>query len=125
MEPIIYGVIGVVLAIIVWGLVWLVKRTNHRAGQQEIEPDLYSENQLLSGIKLNDVSDTETKQPARLHLVSSNSAISNAGNVNKNTNVNRLAESKKSRPPIKRKNGAEVIKLVYSKNDHLAQQAKK
>ncbi|MDN3679246.1 hypothetical protein QWZ04_02750 [Vibrio tapetis subsp. quintayensis] len=125
MEPIIYGVIGVVLAIIVWGLVWLVKRTNHRAGQQEIEPDLYSENQLLSGIKLNDVGDIETKQPTRLHLVSSNAAISTAANVNKNTNVNRLAESKKSRPPIKRKNGAEVIKLVYSKNDNLAQQAKK
>lgn len=125
MEPIIYGVVGVVLAIIVWGLVWLVKRTNHSAGQQEIEPDLYAENQLLSGIKLDEVSATETKQPVRLHLVSSNSAISTTGSVNKNTNVNRLAESKKSRPPIKRKKGAEVIKLVYSKNENLAQQAKK
>ncbi len=124
MEAIIYGVAGAVLAAIVIGAVWLRKRTNHNAVQHNAEPKNLDENQLLSGIYLDGPSRFSPK-PARLRLVASNAAISKPEPANHSSQVISVAKGTKSRPPVKRKNGAEVIKLVYSKNDDVAQSAKK
>ncbi|SON48517.1 hypothetical protein [Vibrio tapetis] len=143
MEPIIYGVIGVVLAVVVWKGVGLIKRLNQRKSASEGQ----QQNQLLSGIHIehsglctrsasnpgasNSRSNSPTthrfgkRKATQLHLVASNAAASKGKVTSKATAAGVEVAVKKNGPPIKRKNSAEVIKLVYSRDDDVVQSAEK